>query len=174
MPGVRVLILMTALSACGKDEPAAPTVVATPAPTPTPTPTPVPLGQGMACGLARRSECGREEGPPGVWGCCTRDRNAANGRWDAEIWDAINILQREQPELFNGDRVLDREKYQLGVASIVERKYGLCAIPGGPGDEIGVKDSNDANQNSEQYDIYESSGRVRYPGYQVTCTPARF
>lgn len=167
-----VLVLLSTLGACGKDQPAAPTapvVVATP--TPTPAPTPVPLGQGIGCGLTRRPECGDFEGPVGVWGCCTRDRRAGNGRWDAEIWDAINILQREQPQLFNGERILDREKYQLGVATIVERKYGLCSIPGGPGDEIGVKDSN---ENSEQYDIYESSGRVRYPGYQVTCTPARF
>jgi hypothetical protein len=165
-----VLVLLTALGGCGKDEiPTTPVVVATP--TPTPTPTPVPLGNGLACGASALPECGRDEGPTGVWGCCTKDRNAGNGQWDAELWDAINILQREQPELFNGSNVRDRVKYLAEVARIAEEKYGLCVKPGGPGDEVGVKVGNSA---SEQYDIYESNGRVRYPGYQVTCTPARF
>jgi len=169
-----LLVGLTALSACGKDttpSPTTPVAAATPTPAPTPTPTPAApvLGQGVGCGLARMPECGADEGPSGVWGCCTE--LPGGGHWDAEIWDAINILQLEQPQLFDGERILDREKYQLGVAAIVERKYRLCAIPGGPGDEIGVKNSNGF---SEQYDIYQSSGRVRYPGYAVTCTPARF
>ena len=147
--------------------PTTPVVAATP--TPAPTPAPRVLGQGIGCGLPRRAECGAAEGPAGVYGCCTD--GGSGGRWDAEIWDSINRLQREQPRLFDGDRVLDREAYQLGVATIMEREYGVCAIPGGPGDEIGVKIGNDS---SEQYDIYQSNARIRYPAYMVTCAPARF
>jgi len=163
--------LLVLLQACGSDTPSGPTVVVTPTPIPTPTPTPIPLGNGLGCGLSAMPECGRDEGPPGVWGCCTKEAGAGNGQWDAELWDAINILQREQPELFNGDNIKDRVAYMNGVAAIAERKYKLCVKLGGPGDELGVKISNSY---SEQYDIYQSSARVRYPGYQVTCRPARF
>lgn len=167
-----VLGLLLLLQACGSNSPGGPVgVTPTPTPAPTPTPTPTPFGIGLACGASAMPECGRDEGPTGVWGCCTRDRSTANGQWDAEIWDAINILQREQPDLFNGNNIRDRERYLREVARIAEQKYGLCVKPGGPGDEVGVKVGNSY---SEQYDIYESNGRVRYPGYQVTCTPARF
>ena len=120
-------------------------------------------------------ECGATGGspggdPPGVYGCCTRE-GTGNGQWDAEIWDAINIVQREQPSLFFNQQVLDRVKYLEEVAKAAEKKYALCVKPGYPGDEVGVKTQNGF---SEQYDIYESNGRVRYPGYQVTCRPARF
>lgn len=168
---VPALGLLVLLQACGSDTPSAPVATVTPTPAPTPTPTPVPLGNGLACGVSAMPECGRDEGPVGVWGCCTKDRNAANGQWDAELWDAINILQREQPALFRGQQILDRVKFIAEVARITEEKYRLCVKPGGPGDEVGVKTGNGS---SEQYDIYESNGRVRYPGYQVTCTPARF
>lgn len=165
-----VLAALALFVACNDDNsaPTAPVAVASPSPTPAPTPTPRILGQGVGCGLPRKPECGDEEGPTNVWGCCARGGEAS---WTAEIWEAIERLRSEQPGLFDGDRVLDREKYMLGVATIVERDFGLCAIPGGPGDEIGVKKSNDF---SEQYDIYLSNGRVRYPAYQVICRPARF
>lgn len=162
-----VLGLLLFLQACGSDTPSGPPVVATPVPTPAPTPTP--FGVGLACGASRMPECGRDEGPPGVWGCCRKE--GQTGQWDAELWDAINILQREQPDLFRGNNILDRVKFISEVARITEQKYGLCVIPGGPGDEVGVKVNNSY---SEQYDIYESSGRIRYPGYAVTCRPARF
>lgn len=164
-----MLGLLLLLQACGSDTPSGPPVAVTP--TPTPAPTPTPFGIGLACGASRMPECGRDEGPPGVWGCCTKEPGAGNGQWDAELWDAINILQREQPELFRGNNILDRVKFISEVARITEQKYGLCVIPGGPGDEVGVKTGNGS---SEQYDIYESSGRIRYPGYAVTCRPARF
>ncbi len=169
--GVSVLVLF---QACGGDSPVAPAAVATTTIPPTTT-TLLVLGQGRACGASSMPECGATGGspggdPPGVYGCCTKE-GTANGSWDAEVWDAINIVQREQPSLFNNQQVLDRVKYLEEVAKAVEKKYGLCVKPGFPGDEVGVKTQNGF---SEQYDIYESNGRVRYPGYQVTCRPARF
>jgi hypothetical protein len=157
--------------ACGGDKaPTAPVVVA-----PTPTPTPTPLGLGLACGLPAMAECGQvggpaEGSPPGVYGCCTKE--GTDGSFRDRIGAAITRLQAEQPSLFNGDRVLDREAYQLGVARILERDFRLCAKPGLPGDEVAVKDSNTF---SEQYDIYQSNTRTfNPPGYAVTCRPARF
>jgi hypothetical protein len=167
---LQIVGLLVLIYACGSKTPTAPIAVPTPVPTPTPTPTPA-LGNGFGCGLSAMPECGRDEGPPGVFGCCRNEPGARNGQWDAELWDAINILKNEQPDLFNGDNIKDRVRYMNGVAAIAERKYKLCVKPGGPGDEVGVKVSNTY---SEQYDIYQSAGRVRYPGYQVTCRPARF
>ena len=167
---LQALGLLVLLYACGgNDTPTTPVAAVTP--TPTPVPTPTPFGQGLACGASRMPECGRDEGPTGVWGCCTKEPGAGNGQWDTHLWDAINDLQKEQPDLFNGNNIRDRERFIREVARITEQKYKLCVIPGGPGDEVGVKTGNSS---SEQYDIYESNGRIRYPGYAVTCRPARF
>lgn len=162
--------LLVFLYACGSDSPTTPVVTVTPTPVPTPTPTPA-LGSGFACGVPAMPECGRDEGPPGVYGCCTKLESEGNGHWDGEIWDAINIVQTQHPELFRGQNILDRVAFINEVAKVVESKYKLCAKFGAVGDEIGLKINNTF---SEQYDIYESNGRIRYPGYAVTCRPARF
>ena len=164
----QALGLLILLYACGGD---APNPVAVATPTPTPVPTPTPLGVGLACGVPAQRECGAEEGPTGVWGCCKKEPDAGNGLWDGYLWDVIQELQRTQPDLFRGQNIVDRERFMSAVARRTEEKYGLCVKVGGPGDEVGVKSSNGFN---EQYDIYESNGRIRYPGYAVTCRPARF
>ena len=79
---------------------------------------------------------------------------------------------REQPRLFDGTRVLDREAYLAAVVRTIEERFGACSKPGQPGDEVGVKNQNGY---SEQYDIYLSNGRVRIPaGFVASCTPGRF
>jgi len=167
---VSILGLLVLLQACGSDTPSGPSVAVTPSPTPTPTATPTPnLGNGLACGAAPMPECGREEGPAGVYGCCRKE--GEEGQWETHLWSAIQRLQDEQPGLFDGQRILDRERFIREVARLTEQMFQLCVKPGGPGDEVGVKTGNGF---SEQYDIYESNGRLRYPGYQVTCRPARF
>lgn len=113
-------------------------------------------------------ECGAAEGPKGVWGCCREERTQVFA--DA-VEAAIEKIQRERPELFNGDRPKDENAYVQGVARILERDFGYCSKQGGPEDEIGVKN---ANGWSEQYDILLSNGRIRHYGYTVTCRPARF
>jgi hypothetical protein len=113
-------------------------------------------------------ECGGPEGPPGVWGCC---QTVESGQFAGQVDAAIEQLRLERPDLFLGNRVLDDNAYVQGVARVLEQRFGLCARQGGPSDEIGVKSSNNYN---EQYDILFSNGTVRLQGYTVTCRPARF
>ena len=176
-PLVPALSLLTLFMSCGGDTPTATTPVATATPTPTPPPTttlPV-FGQGLACGVPKMPECGATGGnpagdPPGVYGCCQK-RNGG-GQFAPMIQTAIEKLSVEQPQIFgDNNRVVDRVAYINGVARILERDFRVCAVPGFPGDEVGVKTSNDF---SEQYDIYTADAKSRYPGYQVTCQPARF
>jgi hypothetical protein len=142
-----------------------PTPIPTPTPTPTPTPSPSPSG---GCRLSSMAECGRAEGPKGVWGCCREERTQV---FADDVERAIDKILQERPELFNGDRPKDDNAYIQGVAKILERDFGYCAKQGGPEDEVGVKNSNGF---SEQYDILLSNGRIRRFGYTVTCRPARF
>jgi hypothetical protein len=113
-------------------------------------------------------ECGRAEGPKGVWGCCREESTQA---FAADVETAIDRLLRERPDLFNDDRPKNHDEYVQSVAKILERDFGYCSRQGGPEDEIGVKNSNGF---SEQYDILLSNGRIRRFGYTVTCRPARF
>lgn len=149
-------------------------------PNPVPSATPTPGGSGSpspqpsaslppttsSCRLSTMPECGAAEDPPGVFGCCKKE--------DSLFLDAVDTavaqIQREQPNLFSGDRVLNPNAYVQGVARILEQR-GLCARQGSPEDEVAVKNSNGF---SEQFDILFSSGGVRTGGYTVTCRPARF
>lgn len=142
-----------------------PTPSPTPTPSPSPTPTPSPSG---SCRLPSMPECGRPEGPTGVWGCCREERSQV---FAEQVETAIDKIQQERPELFNGDRPKDHDAYIQGVATILERDFGYCSRQGGPEDEVAVKNSNGF---SEQYDILFSNGRIRRGGYTVTCRPARF
>jgi len=112
-------------------------------------------------------ECGGPEGPTGVFGCC---RGEGTQVFADQVEQAIAQIQREQPGLFNGNRVLNANAYVQGVARILEQR-GLCSRQGAPEDEVAVKS---ANTFSEQYDILLSDGFIRNGGYTVTCRPARF
>ena len=146
-----------------------PTSSPSPSPTPsaTPTPAPTPSPSSNACRLPAMPECGADEGPSGVFGCCRAEKTWAFG--DA-VEAALDTIQHERPELFDGDRPKDQVAYIQGVAAILQRN-GYCATPGGPEDEVAVKNSNSF---SEQYDILLANGRIRHGGYTVTCRPARF
>lgn len=141
-----------------------PSPAATPAPTPAPT---APPATGSSCALPSMPECGRPEGPAGVFGCCRAETTQVFvGAVDA----AIARVRRERPDLVDGDRVRDEDGFVQAVARALEQT-GLCARQGGPADEVGVKNSNSF---SEQYDIVFGNGTVRSGGYTVTCRPARF
>jgi hypothetical protein len=114
-------------------------------------------------------ECGAPEGPKGVFGCCREERTSL---YSDQVAEAIRAVQRENPTMFNGDKVIGNEDdYVDLVAKKVASLYGLCATVGGPQDEIGVKRANDL---SEQFDILYGTGYVNHYGYAVTCKPARF
>ena len=145
-----------------------PSPTPTPTPTPSPSPTPTPSPSASGCRLSSMPECGKAEGPKGVYGCCKEERD-----WEfGEIVEkAIDRIQTERPQLFNGDTVKDQDAYVRGVAEILQRDFGVCSKQGGPEDEIAVKNSNGF---SEQFDILLSNGKIRRGGYTVTCRPARF
>lgn len=113
-------------------------------------------------------ECGRPEGPKGVFGCC---REESSSVFAARVEEAQEIVRRERPDLLDGSRVRNEDQYVQAVARALEQRFGLCAKQGGPADEVGVKNSNSFN---EQFDIVYGNGTVRPAGHTVTCRPARF
>lgn len=153
-----VLAVSTILQSCGSDTPSSPVGSATPTPSPT-----VATGGtlGLACGAPPMSECGPN--------CCRIE--GEEGQWETHLWSAIQELQDAQPDLFDGQKIRDRERFLREVARIAEQRFRLCVKPGPNDDEVGVKS---ANGMSEQYDVFEQNGRLRYPGYDGTCRPARF
>lgn len=156
MRRIALLLALVAL-ACG---PSYPTPAASPAPSPTPEP-PVSV---RGCGLP----------PSGPWKRCPRVLPLFN----FEINEAIAQVQNEVPELFDFNdwqgglsyRVLDQERYHDEVVARLEG-MGFCAVWDGA--EVGVKNSNDFN---EQYQVMTSLGYVRWGGgaYRSTCFPAWF
>jgi hypothetical protein len=119
------------------------------------------------------AECAAStQGPPGCYGCCCEENTDIHG---FAVVDAINLVERERPELFSGDRIADVQGFIDAVCEEIENQ-GLCCTQGPPHEEIGVKDSNNF---SEQYDIVlgnpvDGEGFVNPHGYVLTCRPARF
>jgi hypothetical protein len=155
MRRIALLLVLGAL-ACGPSHP----TPAEPPPSPVPeSPAPV-----TGCGLP----------PGGPFQRCSRDLPFFNH----ELNEAIAQVQREVPELFDFNdwqgglsyRVLDRHRYHAEVVARLEA-MGFCAL--WDGEEVGVKNSNDFN---EQYQVMTSLEYVRWGGgaYRSTCYPAWF
>lgn len=149
------------LGSCGSDTPTGPPAANNPTPSPGATATPT-GALGLACGAVPMSDCSAS-------GCCKME--GEEGQFETQLWSAIQLLQDQQPDLFDGQKIKDRERFLREVARIAEQRSGLCVKPGPNDDELAVKIGNGQ---SEQYDIYEHNGRLRYPGYDGTCRPARF
>ena len=156
-----------------------PTPVPTPAPTPVPTPTPSPSPvpsptPSPGCTLSPMPECGRHEGPTGVYGCCTTDKAESGfpsrSPFSAAVEEAQEAEERAGTVPRDRDGRVDEEAY---VNEIVRRlrARGLCAARGGPGDEVGVKRDNGE---SFQFDVHLGNGRPRRDGYVAYCRPARW
>jgi putative hemolysin len=111
--------------------------------------------------------------------------NRSSAQLANQVEDAINLLVREKPQLFdlkdvaqsNTDlyKVLDTERYLDGVIDNL-RRQGACAERDSDDplfENILVKTSNGT---SESYDVLLSSGYIRrtWSGYLQTCTPAAF
>jgi hypothetical protein len=149
--------LALSVLACGPSHP-------TPLASPVPSPTPEPPAAVRGCGLP----------PGGPWQRCPRVLPFFN----FEINEAIAQVQNEMPELFDFNdwqgglsyRVLDKERYHHEVVARLEG-MGFCAV--WDGEEVGVKNSNDFN---EQYQVMTSLEYVRWGGgaYRSTCFPSWF
>ena len=74
-------------------------------------------------------------------------------------------------ELFDASgRVISEEAYTDVLVRYL-RLHGVCATQGGPSDEIGVKNTN---QQNEQFDVVFGNMKPRRGGYVALCKPARF
>ena len=166
--GAAAVATSLALLACGGSSPSNSTPPAT---TPTTTLPSSGGNVGATCALGKGS----------VNASCEK----SSARLASQVEDAINLLVREKPQLFdindvaqpNTDlyRVLDKEAYLDGVVNNL-RRQGACAERDGDDyafENIVVKTSNDS---SETYDVLLSSGHIRrtWSGYLQTCTPAAF
>ncbi len=112
-------------------------------------------------------ECGGPETQPGVYGCC---RDASSSNFASQVEQAQAVILSTRPDLFNGNRVIEDADYTTAVAEELER-MGFCATSGGPPDEVGIKTSNDFN---EQYDVILGSTQRPWTNHTVTCRPSRF
>jgi hypothetical protein len=159
-PGWRALTIVLAamtLSVCGgggkAGSPGGPTVPVAPSPTPTPTPVAeAPLS----------ASC--QKLPPASPTPNTCQTEAPTFR--ADVLDALATLRQEQPEIFDGDRVLNVGAYYVGLIRILDRK-GLCADF--DGDELGVTNTPDYN---DQYDVLTGRNEVRPAFFEGTCYPS--
>jgi hypothetical protein len=153
-----IALAALALGTCGgsrKESGAGPTVPVELAPTPAPAATATPSAPvSQSCARlplgAEKYRCS-EPGPTFL----------------AEVSDAIDQLQREHPEYFNGDIVTNTGAYYVGVIRNLDRQ-GICG--GFDGEELTVKNTAEFN---DQYKIMTSWGQVR-KYYIGTCFPAVF
>ena len=141
------------------------------APAPAPTPGTPATGPG-SCSLPPMPECGRSEGPTGVYGCCITDkaRPLPASPFDAVVGEEQSAVARAHPEFFDRDGRVSEDLY---VDELVRRlkARGFCVTRGGPSDEVGLKFNN---SESFQYDVHLGNGRPRLSGYTAYCSPAKF
>jgi hypothetical protein len=84
-----------------------------------------------------------------------------------EVSDAIDTLQRQHPEYFDGDKVRNAGAYYVGIIKLLDQK-NICA--GFDGEELAVKNTSEFN---DQYKLMTSWGQIR-KFYIGTCYPAVF
>lgn len=128
------------------------------------------------CSLPKMPECGsvgEVNADIGLYGCCVTDKHPS-WRPSSPFSKVLDEVQREEErdQTISRDRDgrVDEEAY---TAELVRRlkARGLCAVVGGPGDELGIKGSNGE---SYQFDVHFGNGRPRRDGYVAYCRPARF
>ncbi len=85
----------------------------------------------------------------------------------SEVSDAIDTLQRQHPEYFHGDTVVNIGAYYVGLIKLLDQQ-NICAAF--DGEELAVKNSADF---SDQYKLLTSWNQVR-KFYVGTCYPALF
>jgi len=93
-----------------------------------------------------------------------------NADFRDQVEEAIQILQSEHPEIFEGISVVNVGAYIVGLIEVLDR-MNLCAAY--DGEELNVKANNDY---SEHYDILTAKRTIRTGPkiYKGTCEPAVF
>jgi hypothetical protein len=148
------------LSVCGggsgpsTSTPATTTPPASPAPAPSPTATPGPAA----------TACSRLAPAPHEVTNCPRE----NPTFLSQVNEAINRLQQQQPEIFNGDQVLSNGRYYVGLIENLGAQ-GICADF--DGEELQATNSSGF---SDQYHVLTSKNMVHRgeSSYRATCYPA--
>jgi hypothetical protein len=84
------------------------------------------------------------------------------------VQKGIRTLQAEQPQIFQGDQVLNSGAYYVGLIKILDRD-GICAQF--DGEELAVTNQPSF---SEQFHVLTSSSiaRIGASSYRTTCTPS--
>src|SRR5260221_949331 len=138
------LVLVTCVSCGGSKTPAAQTPVPTPSANPGPAPTPTATSDVLSKSCQRLG-----------FGTDTNKCPVESSGFQNDVDNAIRTLQRERPDIFNGDQILSLGAYYVGLIQILDRQ-GICA--GFDGEELAVKTDNTSN---EQFDIQTANGLVR-------------
>jgi hypothetical protein len=148
-----------------------PTVSPSPTPSPSLSPTPSPSA-GNSCRLSSMPDCSASERPTGVFGCCFTDkaRPLPSSPFDDMVDAEQDAIEREKPGLFDRDGKVDEDAYVTELLRRLQAR-GVCAVRGGPSDELALKQGN---TESFQYDVHLGNGRPRRSGYTSYCKPARF
>jgi hypothetical protein len=97
------------------------------------------------------ASCGRL--PPGnttTYSCRTE-----GATFQDELEEAIDVVKREHPQAFDGERVVNVGLYIVEIIKVFDR-MGICADY--DGEELGVATTHDFN---DQYDILTSKSEVR-------------
>ncbi|MDZ4676976.1 MAG: hypothetical protein SGI74_05640 [Oligoflexia bacterium] len=122
----------------------------------------------LPCQAPSMNECGAAEGPAGVYGCCVVQHS---DYFTSAVQSAVDQIHIDRPDIFSDGYVTNHDAYMNGVVQIL-RNRGYCAVVGGPSDEIGIKTSNNIN---EQYDILKGEDIDEpWVGQAAVCRPARF
>ena len=150
-------LAVLSLSDCGGggNSPSAP--VQSPAPpvaTTPPPPTPAPPVSAACTKL-----------PPGSTAASCR---AESPDFQSQVDEAIRTLQGQQPDIFEGNRVLKPGAFYVELIKLLDRQ-GLCAAT--DGEELGVASAASYN---EQYDVLTARSELRFgpASYMVTCSPS--
>lgn len=156
-----VVLALVSFNDCGGSKsPAGPAPVPSPSVAPGPTPSPT------ATADPPLSKSCEKIG----WGVNALKCPMEIPAFQKDVDEAIRTLQRERPDIFNGNFIDKPGAYYVGLIQVLDRQ-GICA--GYDGEELAVKVDNTSN---EQYDVQTASGLARFgpSSYRSTCYPASF
>ena len=146
-----------ALNVCGGGG-SAPGVPTQPTPPPIPTPTPAPTPDPPVSASCTKLPAGST----------TASCRIETPDFQSQVDGAIRTLQGQQPQMFEGNRVLKAGAFYVELIKALDRQ-GLCAVT--DGEELGVASTASFN---EQYDVLTANHLARFGpmSYRLTCSPS--